>query len=126
MRFAVFIGFFLLIAQFTQASSSIKIPLNHWGSQQVISIAVGNELATLGYQIKYVPINSMHQSNALADGIIHFQIELWQTANYEEYNQLIKDNKITLLGKYYINGKEDWWYPLYVKELCPELPDWHL
>lgn len=124
MRFSVFVGFYLLIAQITQASASIKIPLNHWGSQQVISIAIGNELSALGYQVQYIPINSMHQSTALADGIIHFQIELWQTANYEEYNKLIRDNRITLLGKYDINGKEDWWYPLYVKELCPGLPDW--
>ena len=114
----------MLTALKVHANASIKIPLNHWGSQQVISIAIGNELTSLGYKIQYVPINSMHQSSALADGIVHFQIELWQTANYEEYNQLIKDKRITLLGKYNIKGKEDWWYPLYVKELCPGLPDW--
>lgn len=106
------------------ASSTIKIPLNHWGSQQVISIAVGNELSMLGYKVQYIPINSTHQSNALAKGIIHFQVELWQTANYEEYNQLIEQKQLILLDTYDINGKEDWWYPLYVKKLCPELPHW--
>jgi glycine betaine/proline transport system substrate-binding protein len=42
----------------------------------------------------------------------------------KDYDRMIDKGYIIDLGDHSAVGKEDWWYPDYVEEFCPGLPDW--
>lgn len=103
---------------------SVNIPLLDWSSQRVISIAIGNLLKEQGYKVNYQSMSEEKIWGALARGLVHFQIEIWQASANEEFQAMIKKNRLADLGKHSVSTIEEWWYPEYVEDLCPELPDW--
>ncbi len=107
---------------FTQ--DPIVLPLNDWPSQRLLSKIVGDKIEQLGYPVEYLPISSINQLGALRKGVVHIQVEAWQTYDDGEFSQVIKKGYIDDLGLHSAFGREDWWYPDYVEQLCPELPDW--
>jgi glycine betaine/proline transport system substrate-binding protein len=102
----------------------IVLPLHDWPSQRLLSKIVGDKIEQLGYPVEYLPISSVNQLGALRKGIVHLQVEMWQTYNDGELSQAINKGYIEDLGLHRAYGREDWWYPDYVQQLCPELPDW--
>jgi len=102
----------------------IVLPLNDWPSQRLLSKIVGDKIEQLGYPVEYLPISSINQIGALRKGVVHLQVEMWQTYDDGELSQAINKGYIEDLGLHRANGREDWWYPDYVEQLCPELPDW--
>ncbi|MBO9489757.1 ABC transporter substrate-binding protein [Endozoicomonas sp. G2_1] len=120
------VGLGLCQSAFTQSSShrSLTIPLNNWTSQRVLSLAIGQTLAKHNYHITYQDISVNDQWGALRQGIIHFQLEVWQQSMEMATQRFFEQGYIVDLGKHQAVSREDWWYPLYVEELCPGLPDW--
>ena len=51
-------------------------------------------------------------------------MEVWSGSLDNKFNHLVGQGKVIDAGLHPARGREDWWYPLYVKELCPGLPDW--
>lgn len=105
-------------------NTQVKIPLNNWSSQRIISLALGQILSKYHYKVEFRNINSDDQWGALIRGVIHFQIEVWQPSMEGKFKEMIKRNVIVDLGSHRAKAREDWWYPDYVEPLCPGLPDW--
>ena len=103
---------------------TIILPLNNWASQRVISKALGTMVQSLGEHVEYKNISSTDQWGALRKGLVHIQLEVWQVSMAKEFERMVQQNHILDAGTHNAIGKEDWWYPDYVEELCPGLPDW--
>ena len=131
MRFLVF-SFILLAclaslscsAQASQKNTSLVIPLNEWSSQRVLSRAIGKLIEQQGVPVSYQEINVEDQWGALQRGIVHIQLEVWQPSMAKPFQQYVSKNKILDLGRHQARVREDWWYPEYVENLCPDLPSW--
>lgn len=103
---------------------TIILPLNDWESQQLLTKIVGNKIVELGFNVEYLPISSVDQVAALKRGIIHLQIEMWQSHKTGDIAEAIDSGQIIEIGLHSAIGREDWWYPTYVKERCEGLPYW--
>lgn len=127
-KMAVFILLLIPFYAFSQslptAHDPIKIMLNNWTSQLVISHIVGNLFRFQGYQIEYVTEPVDGQWFMLKSQKGHVQVEVWQGTMSEKYQQTKAGGWLVDAGAYDISTREDWWYPKYVEELCPGLPDW--
>jgi len=51
-------------------------------------------------------------------------MEMWETTGKDAMMASLKTGKTLDLGETGMQAKEEWWYPLYMKERCPGLPDW--
>jgi len=105
-------------------SNIIIIPLNNWSSQRVLSQVVGNLIKKMGRKVVYQNISANDQWGALRKGIVHLQIEVWQPSMAQPFTEMLENQFIVDLGKHSAVVREDWWYPDYVEEKCPDLPKW--
>lgn len=112
------------LANIENHHEKIFIPLNSWASQKVISTAIGQLIEQMNIPIEYVEISLDDQWGALQRGIVHFQIEVWQPSMAEQFEPLVQTGAIVELGTHDALVIEDWWYPKYVEETCPDLPSW--
>jgi len=102
----------------------LSIPLNNWTSQRVLSIAIGEYIAQSGIDVDYVNISSDDQWGAMGRGSIHFQLEVWEPSMKGLLSHYLAKGSVVEMGDHEAKVIEDWWYPKYVEQLCPELPDW--
>jgi len=125
-KILVFFLFIFFQNYFTlaQGQNKITIPLNKWTSQRVLSKAVGHIIEKLNVPVEYLNISAYDQWGALQRGVIHFQIEVWQPSMAKSFNKLVSDYEIIDMGFHKAKVTEDWWYPKYIEELCPDLPNW--
>lgn len=111
----------------TQAAESddpIKIILNDWSSQLVTSYIVGGMFERKGYNVEYVQADAMAQFAGLETGDLHIQVEIWPTTQWDRFMSSVDSGNVLNLGKSGVNAREEWWYPAYMTEQCPSLPDW--
>lgn len=105
------------------SADPIKIITNNWTSQLVLANVVGQLLQSKGYNIEYVSSDTQLQYTALANGDMDFQVEVWEGSQAESFDKAVAAGAVDL-GAHNAVTREDWWYPTYVKEVCPGLPDW--
>ncbi|MCO7224169.1 ABC transporter substrate-binding protein [Pleionea sp. CnH1-48] len=101
----------------------IIVAENNWSSQMVMAKVVGQLLEKMGYEVIYRPTDYLLQLEAINRGLIHIQPELW-TQSSNKLERYIQTKKVLNLGEHNTFAREEWWYPEYVEELCPGLPDW--
>jgi glycine betaine/proline transport system substrate-binding protein len=106
-----------------ESSDPIKIVTNNWTSQLVLANVVGMLLQKMGYNVEYKPSDTQLQYTAIANGDMDFQVEVWEGSQADAFNKAVAAGAIDL-GAHEAVTREDWWYPAYVKEQCPGLPDW--
>ncbi|AZZ97950.1 ABC transporter substrate-binding protein [Pseudoalteromonas sp. R3] len=114
----------LLLAMPLRAMQPIQILYNDWTSQQVLSHIVANIFTELGYQTEFIEAKTDGQWFLLKAGMADVQMEVWEGTMADKYAQLMHSQVIVDLGDYTLKTREDWWYPLYVKQHCPGLPHW--
>ncbi|MDE1461642.1 ABC transporter substrate-binding protein [Spartinivicinus poritis] len=107
-------------------SQAITIALNDWASQIVLSYVVGNILSKQGYQVLYRHISVAQQWGALRLGQIDLQIEVWEGSMAKDFKRMIENGAIVDAGIHDAKTREEWWYPEYVADYCPGLPDWRV
>ena len=107
-----------------KARKPIHIITNNWTSQIVLSKVVGEVYRTMGYPIKYLSVSTAEQWGALAHGVAHVQIEVWEGTMSDMFNRMVEEGGIVDVGTHNAKTREEWWYPEYAEELCPGLPDW--
>jgi len=106
-----------------ESNEPIKIVMNNWTSQNVLANVAGILLEKMGYTVEYVPSDTQLQFQAMANGDLHFQVEVWEGSMITAYDAGIAAGLVDY-GSHDAVTREEWWYPLYVKEVCPGLPDW--
>jgi len=106
-----------------ESTDPIKIVTNNWTSQVVLSNVIGQLLQQMGYNVEYKPSDSQLQFTAIANNDMDFQVEVWEGSMAESFSKSLAAGAVDY-GAHDAVTREDWWYPAYVKEVCPGLPDW--
>jgi len=81
-------------------------------------------LKNAGYNIEYVQADYIAQFAGLQSGDLHIAMEIWETTGREAMDKATKTGKVENVGETGMKAIEEWWYPSYMKEKCPGLPDW--
>ncbi|PKI16796.1 ABC transporter substrate-binding protein [Colwellia sp. 12G3] len=102
----------------------IKIILNNWTSQLTVARIAGSLFQRQGFAVKYIRLPTAGQWYMLKHNRADVQVEVWQGTMAEKYDQMLKANWLVDAGTYDAITREEWWYPEYVEEYCPGLPDW--
>ena len=124
------IGFILVgmtgwtMADVPESTDPIKITTHDWTSQKISSHIMGRVLEEMGYDVKYVIADYLAQFSGLESGDLHLAMEIWETTARDAMRKSLATGKTEDMGETGMHAKEDWWYPSYVKEICPGLPDW--
>ncbi|MDH3377581.1 MAG: ABC transporter substrate-binding protein [Gammaproteobacteria bacterium] len=107
-----------------ESDDPIKIALNDWSSQNVSSYILGGILSEIDYNVEYIQADAMAQFAGLETGDITMQTEIWPTTQGARFAESVASGNLTDMGELGLKAREEWWYPLYMKEKCPTLPDW--
>ncbi len=107
-----------------ESKDPIKITLNDWTGQHISSYLMGTALKKMGYNVEYMQADYIAQFAGLESGDLHVAMELWATTAKDAVAASLKTGNSVDLGETGMVGIEDWWFPSYVKEKCPGLPDW--
>jgi len=112
-----------VFAQAPESKDPIKIVTNNWTSQLVLANVVGNVLGEMGYNVEYTPSDTQLQFTAIANGDMHFQVEVWEGSMADSFAKA-QESGLVDAGSHDAVTREEWWYPSYMNEMCPGLPDW--
>jgi len=107
-----------------ESSDPIKLTLHDWTGQFITTKIMGEVLKKAGYNIKYVQADYIAQFAGLKAGDLHVAMEIWATTGREAMEKATATGKVENLGETGMQAIEEWWYPAYMKERCPGLPDW--
>ncbi len=107
-----------------QSSDPIKLTIHDWTGQYVTTHIMGEVLKKAGFNIEYVQADYIAQFAGLETGDLHIAMEMWETTGKDAMDASLKTGKTVDLGETGMDAKEEWWYPSYMKEKCPGLPDW--
>ncbi len=107
-----------------ESKDPIKLTLHDWTGQLITTKLMGEVLKRGGYNIEYVQADYIAQFAGLKTGDLHVAMEIWETTGRDAMDEATKTGKVVNLGETGMQAIEEWWYPLYMKEKCPGLPDW--
>ena len=85
---------------------------------------MGRVLEGMGYNVEYVQADYIAQFAGLESGDLHVAMEMWETTGKDAMAASLATGKTVDLGETGMQAKEEWWYPAYMKEKCPGLPNW--
>ncbi len=107
-----------------ESKDPIKLTLHDWTGQFITTRIMGSVLKKAGYNIKYVQADYIAQFAGLKTGDLDVAMEIWETTGREAMDAATKTGKVVNVGETGMKAIEEWWYPSYMKEKCPGLPDW--
>lgn len=111
-------------AQAAESQDPIKLTIHDWTGQYVTTHIMGEVLKTMGYNVEYVQADYLAQFSGLESGDLTIAMEIWQTTGKEAMDASLATGKTMDLGETGMEAKEEWWFPAYMKEKCPGLPNW--
>jgi glycine betaine/proline transport system substrate-binding protein len=115
---------FFVFSDTAKSADSIKIPLHNWTSQLVGAEIVGRILQEGGSEVEYIPADSGAVYEAMCEGDIDLVHEVWQGAFGVAFEKQVSNGCVIDATTHDAKTREEWWYPSYVEEACPGLPDW--
>lgn len=107
-----------------ESKDPIKLTLHDWTGQLITTQIMGEVLKQAGYNIDYVQADYIAQFAGLKTGDLHVAMEIWETTGREALDEATATGKVENLGETGMLAIEEWWYPSYMKEKCPGLPNW--
>ena len=107
-----------------ESDDPIKMTINDWNGQEITTRVMGGVLEEMGYTVDYVQADYLAQFAGLESGDLDVAMEIWETTGKDALEKSLKTGNTVDLGETGMEAKEEWWYPAYVKEDCPGLPDW--
>lgn len=114
-----------LPAQAVESDDPIKIALFDWTSAVLNAKILGGVLEKLGYTVEYPTGDYLSSlTTSLTNGDATIGVEYWDTTAGEAMKASEATGQTERLGTLGPKAKEEWWYPLYMKEKCPGLPNW--
>lgn len=111
-------------ADVPESDEPIKFMIADWTSIGLQAEIMSVILQTYGYNTEMVVADDSGRYPGFEAGDLHIAMETWQTSQLLNFTKSLETGKVLDLGETGLLGVEDWWYPLYVKEHCPGLPDW--
>jgi glycine betaine/proline transport system substrate-binding protein len=102
----------------------IKLTTHDWTGQIITTTIMGEVLKSAGYNVEYVQADYIAQFAGLKSGDLHVAMEIWETTGREAMDEATGTGQVVNLGETGMVAIEEWWYPSYMEEVCPGLPDW--
>ncbi len=113
-----------VLAEVPESSDPVRIILNNWTSQNVLANVAGQLLERMGYTVEYKPSDTQLQFTAMANGDMDLQVEVWEGSMWPSFKAALDTGGMVDAGTHNAVTREEWWYPTYIEEVCPGLPDW--
>jgi len=111
-----------MTAQAVESNDPIKIALFDWTSVNINAKILGGILEKLGYTVEYPTGDYLSSlTTGLTNGDITVGVEYWDTTAGEAMKASDATGQTEKLGTLGPKAKEEWWYPIYMKEKCPML-----
>ena len=107
-----------------ESTDPIKLTLHDWTGQLITTNIMGEVLKSMGYNVEYVQADYLAQFAGLETGDLTIAMEMWETTGADALVASLATGNTVDLGETGMQAKEEWWYPLYMKERCPGLPNW--
>jgi glycine betaine/proline transport system substrate-binding protein len=107
-----------------ESSDPIRLTLHDWTGQLITTRLMGEVLAAAGYTVEYVQADYLAQFAGLETGDLHVAMEIWETTGREAMDAATATGNVVNLGPTGMQAKEEWWYPAYMADRCPGLPNW--
>jgi len=107
-----------------ESTDPIKLTLHDWTGQLITTQIMGEVLQQAGYTVDYVQADYIAQFAGLKSGDLHVAMEIWETTGRDAMDEATATGMVENLGETGMQAIEEWWYPLYMKEQCPGLPNW--
>jgi glycine betaine/proline transport system substrate-binding protein len=107
-----------------ESKDSIILTIHDWTGQYITTHIMGRVLEEMGYKVKYQQADYIAQFAGLESGDLHVAMEMWETTGKQAMDKSLATGKTMDLGETGMKAIEEWWYPYYMKEKCPGLPDW--
>lgn len=113
-------------AAFAQPESMdpIRLTTHDWTGQIITTTIMGEVLKKAGYNVEYVQADYIAQFAGLRTGDLHVAMEIWETTGRKAMDEAVSTGNVVNLGENGMQAIEEWWYPAYMEETCPGLPDW--
>jgi len=113
-----------LPAMAQESTEPIRLTLHDWTGQLITTQLMGAVLEKDGYGVEYVQADYLAQFAGLETGDLHVAMEIWETTGRETMDAAVATGNVVIIGPTGMQAKEEWWYPAYMTELCPGLPNW--
>ena len=107
-----------------ESKDPIKLTIHDWTGQLITTQIMGEVLKAKGYNVDYVEADYIAQFAGLEEGDLHVAMEMWETTGRDAMDASTATGKTENVGETGMQAIEEWWYPTYMKEKCPGLPDW--
>lgn len=107
-----------------ESTDPIKLTLHDWSGQLINTKIMGSILQKAGYNVEYVQADYIAQFAGLKTGDLHLAMEIWETTGREALDEATASGNVVNVGETGLMAIEEWWYPSYMKERCPGLPNW--
>lgn len=107
-----------------ESGDPIRLTLHDWTGQLITTNLMAEVLKKAGYNVELVPADYLAQFAGLKTGDLHVAMEMWETTGREAMDEATATGQVENLGETGMQAIEEWWYPLYMKEKCPGLPNW--
>lgn len=115
---------FMSVLSSSSLAEPVRLLVLDWSSQQVITYALGSILQDQGVEAEFVEVSSDSQWYQLASGKADIQVEVWEGSMGIKFDELVAKGFLQQGAIHTAKTREEWWYPLYVEDACPGLPDW--
>ena len=107
-----------------ESDKTIKIMTGDWTSIGLQGEMMQLILQTVGYNAELVVADDSGRYPGFENGDLHISMETWQTTQLQNLEKSVGTGKVLDMGETGLKGVEDWWYPAYMKDRCPGLPNW--
>ena len=114
----------LTSARADDSPDPIKLTLHDWTGQLITTHLMGEVLKKAGNSVEYVQADYLAQFAGLETGDLDVAMEIWATTGQEAMDKSVATGKVENFGETGMLAKEEWWFPEYMKEKCPGLPNW--
>lgn len=111
-------------AEVPESDDPIIMTLNDWSSQKVNAYIMGGVLEEMDYNVEYQTADYLAQFSGIKSGDLTVAMEIWETTARDKFLEAVDSGNAVDLGSIGVRAIEEWWYPKYVEEECPGLPDW--
>ncbi|MEP9370559.1 ABC transporter substrate-binding protein [Mesorhizobium sp. KR1-2] len=111
-------------ARAEDSTDPIKLTLHDWTGQLITTHIMGEVLKKAGYSVDYVQADYLAQFAGLETGDLDVAMEMWETTGRDAMDAAVATGKVENLGENGMQAIEEWWYPDYMVERCPGLPNW--
>lgn len=106
-----------------ETGETIKLPLINSADFDSLSTTFGSVLKQAGYTVEFVTVDYTAHFQGIVTGDFPLTTGAWATTP-APVEDALASGKVEDFGPTGVEVKEGWWYPPYLKEVCPGLPDY--